>query len=560
MNFATLRGGRTTHVLAFVLALCGVGRAYADSVALMWDPNQGPVNGYAVYVGSSRVDVGNNTSYTLTTAVPGQRYCFAVSAYNASGEGAKSDQVCGYSNEFPTLTIPGTQSSRVGQAASLQLAGNDPDGLPVSYTATGLPPGLFIGSATGFISGTPTTAGTYSVTAGVSDGVLQSVSQTFTWSVAPAPADTTLPIISIATPTTGASMTASSLNMSLGGTASDNVGVTSVSWSNSRGGTGSASGTTAWTVPSIGLQAGTNVITVTARDSAGNLGTDVLTVTYSEPDTSKPSVTISGPTAGTSYTASASPLTVSGTSSDNIGVTQVNWSTDRGASGSASGTTNWTAAGIALQSGSNIVTVTARDLAGNTSTAILTVTYTVAPTDQTAPAISILGPTSGSSYSTASSVLTLGGSASDSFGVTAVTWTNDRGGSGFSSGTTSWSVPSVNLASGTNVITVTAQDAAGNKASDVLTVTYSAPSQAPPPPSSIVLSGQLLTSGRWVKASLQWSQVRARTVDLYLNGRWVDRTQNDGRELETPRGSGPYSYKLCVGGTTNCSNTLVLTN
>jgi len=348
--------------------------------------------------------------------------------------------------------------------------------------------------------------------------------------------------------------------MSLGGSSSDNVGVTTVSWANSRGGSGAAAGTTAWAVSSIGLQTGTNVITVTARDAAGNVGTDVLTVTYSAPDTTKPAVTISGPTSGTSYTASASPLTVSGTASDNIGVTQVSWSTDRGVSGSASGTANWTATGIALQSGTNNVTVTARDAAGNTSTDVLTVTYTITPSDQTPPAISILGPTSGASYTTATSVMTLGGTASDNLGVTAVTWTNDRGGSGFSSGTTSWSVPSVTLLSGTNIITVAAQDAAGNVGKDVLTVTYSAPTEAPPPPptSSIALKGQLLTSGRWVKASLQWSQVKSKYIDVYLNGKWVDRTSNDGSDTESPKGFPPYNYKVCVPYSTNCSNIITL--
>jgi hypothetical protein len=55
-------------------------------------------------------------------------------------------------------------------------------------------------------------------------------------------------------------------------------------------------------------------------------------------------------------------------------VSQVGWSNDRGGNGTATGTASWTAASIALQSGANVITVTARDAAGNTSTASITVT------------------------------------------------------------------------------------------------------------------------------------------------------------------------------------------
>lgn len=569
MHFATLHVGRTTYAFAFFMSLFCVSLAHADSLTLMWDPNQGTVNGYAVYVGSSRVDVGNTTSYTMTTAVAGQRYCFSVSAYNTKGEGPKSSQVCGYSNEFPTLTSPGNQSSKVGQGVSLQLAGRDPDGLPITYTATGLPPGLFVGSATGFISGTLTTAGNYSVTARVSDGVLQSNPLTFTWAVTTgtASSDTTRPTASIATPTTGTSFTSTTSNLALTGTAADNVGVTAVSWTNSRGGSGTAAGTTSWSVPSIGLQTGSNVITINARDAAGNIGSDSLTVTYSAPTSDKtaPTVTISGPTTAASYTASSSSVTLSGSASDNVGVAQVSWATNRGASGNASGTTNWTASGIPLQSGSTIVTITARDAAGNAGTDALTVTYTVTTSDTTPPTITIAGPTTASSYTTTKNVVTLGGTASDNKGVTAVTWSNNRGGSGFSGGTTSWSVPSIALQSGANVITVTAQDAAGNKGTDVLTVTYTATTSAPgasqPPtqPTSVVLTGQLLRSGSWVRASLQWSNLSGKTAGVWFNGKWLSSTANDGDQVFTPSGNAPYTYKVCAGeGLTNCSNAIVL--
>jgi len=155
--------------------------------------------------------------------------------------------------------------------------------------------------------------------------------------------------------------------MPLGGTASDNVGVTQVIWVNDRGGSGSASGTTNWSVSSIPLAGGTNTITVQARDAAGNLANDVLTITQgtvSATDTTAPTVTITNPTSSNTYTARQQSVTVSGTSTDNVGVTQGAWTNAAGGSGVASGTTSWSVT-IPLQPGTNAITITARDAAGN---------------------------------------------------------------------------------------------------------------------------------------------------------------------------------------------------
>jgi O-glycosyl hydrolase len=84
-----------------------------------------------------------------------------------------------------TVTNPGAQSSTVGKAVSLQIQASDP-GQTLTYSATGLPAGLSINSSTGLISGTPTTAGTSSVTVTATDGTGASGSATFTWTVAPA--------------------------------------------------------------------------------------------------------------------------------------------------------------------------------------------------------------------------------------------------------------------------------------------------------------------------------------------------------------------------------------
>ena len=91
--------------------------------------------------------------------------------------------------------------------------------------------------------------------------------------------------------------------------------------------------------------------------------------------------------------------------------------------------------------------------------------------DATAPTINITSPTSEDTYTTESSVIAIGGSASDSTsGVSLVTWSNDKGGSGIASGTTSWLTSSISLLNGENIITVTATDVAGNTGTDQITV------------------------------------------------------------------------------------------
>lgn len=92
--------------------------------------------------------------------------------------------------------------------------------------------------------------------------------------------DSTLPTISITAPSGNATVTSPNYTL-FAGTAADNVGVTSVTWSNSTGGTGTATGTTSWTIPVITLQPGDNIISVQSRDAAGNLSiATTRTITY----------------------------------------------------------------------------------------------------------------------------------------------------------------------------------------------------------------------------------------------------------------------------------------
>lgn len=221
----------------------------------------------------------------------------------------------------------------------------------------------------------------------------------------------------------------------------------------------------------------THYFAVTAVDTFNNesgfSGEVSKFVSASASDTQAPQVVISSPTTSGSYATSTSSINLGGTASDNVGVTQVTWSKSGGGSGTASGTTSWSITGISLASGSNTITLTAKDAAGNQGTKSIVVTYTSPSVGDTqAPQVAITSPTVNGTYLTSSSSVGLAGSASDNVGVKQVSWVNSKGGSGTAYGTTNWSVRSIKLSKGDNIITVAAKDAAGNQSKTVITVSY----------------------------------------------------------------------------------------
>jgi hypothetical protein len=83
-----------------------------------------------------------------------------------------------------TVTNPGPQLTTVGSAVSLQIAASDSSsGETLSYTATGLPPGLSIDPASGLITGVASATGSATTDVTVSDGAGASRSVSFTWTV-----------------------------------------------------------------------------------------------------------------------------------------------------------------------------------------------------------------------------------------------------------------------------------------------------------------------------------------------------------------------------------------
>ena len=198
--------------------------------------------------------------------------------------------------------------------------------------------------------------------------------------------DTTPPTVTISSPTSEQTFTA--LPVAVSGTANDSgspsTGVSLVQVQvNSTGGTWvAATGTTSWSA-SVALTSGANTIYVRSQDGAGNYSTVAsVNVTYNPPDSTPPTVTISSPTSGQTFT--TSPVAVSGTANDpgspssGVSLVQVQVNGTGGTWVAATGTTSWSTS-VALASGANTIYVRSQDGAGNYSTvASVNVTYTPA--------------------------------------------------------------------------------------------------------------------------------------------------------------------------------------
>jgi hypothetical protein len=192
---------------------------------------------------------------------------------------------------------------------------------------------------------------------------------------APTPAPTPSAPLSLVINVPPATTTAPTISLS--GSVSGGSGTITLTWS-----TGSASGFatlagTNWTA-AVPLAPGANTITLIARDSATQVARsftvqrEAAATPPPSTDTTAPALAISSP-GGTSVWTTQSMLTFRGTASDNVAVRSVTWTTNTGASGTASGTTQWSAV-VPLLVGSNAVTIRATDTSGNVAWRTVVVT------------------------------------------------------------------------------------------------------------------------------------------------------------------------------------------
>ena len=263
-------------------------------------------------------------------------------------------------NTGPALVFPSPPSGEVGVAYSDQLTvsgGTSP--FTWSISSGSLPPGVTIGSSTGLLSGTPTTAGTYSFTVKVTDSASLSATEATSITIVPGPS------LTFSAPPQGWTNTVYSYTLSAtGGTTPYTFSLSSGSLPSglSLSASGVISGTPTTT--------GTSSFTVKLTDANGQTTTKAATITIATGVTTN----FAAPPSGSIGTAYSYTLTATG------GTTPYTWSVNSGtlppgitlsSAGVLSGTPTTT--------GSYTFSVSVVDANNGVSTASITLVITAAP-------------------------------------------------------------------------------------------------------------------------------------------------------------------------------------
>jgi hypothetical protein len=293
----------------------------------------------------------------------------------AAGDGGLSIlRVKNITQPIVTITVPTANPSYSTTNSTIPLGGiasDDQGVVRVTWTNNRGGGGVASGTTSWQVSNVQLVAGQNVITVTAEDANNNLATDTLT--VTASFADTTPPVINITGPRPDSQYSVNTSSITMSGTAADETAVASVTWSNDRGGGGTATGTTNWTVADLPLREGPNVITITAYDSAGNAGVKSQIITFAPDDTTPPSIEIDFPTINPTWTSSDSTLNISGTAADDRAVASITWENDRGGSGTASGSDTWFVNDIPLQTGNNVITVTAMDAAENVATDTLVV-------------------------------------------------------------------------------------------------------------------------------------------------------------------------------------------
>lgn len=239
--------------------------------------------------GSMSTLVGQSVNLQLSATDPGGLVLsYSVSGLPAGVSGTGTGAIFGVPSAAGAYNVTATVTNTIALSASQTftwsiLSQPGTGGLPGGGVTTG-GPGVPSSGGGGSVGGVPSGGSTGGSGTGGGSGIVGGGGGTTSGGGSPVvqvpTQDLTPPTVVVLSPTpAGTTSRTTNSKVIVTGSASDNVGVVSVTWANSRGGSGSAFGTASWATGPIDLSMGDNVITIAATDAAGNVKTVTLTVT-----------------------------------------------------------------------------------------------------------------------------------------------------------------------------------------------------------------------------------------------------------------------------------------